>query len=263
MTLGKRLAVVGFVVAAALLAVGTGGFSAMAADRGVDVAVVGDSEAFVGYEASCADDGDLSVTVTNRFDREVDGGSVTVPGVTERFGSLESGGAETITFESGDIEPGAPITVDMSTAGLSATLYRSVPDECVPAGPDIEGVRFTGASSGNAEIDLSNGGSESLDVTYWTLEDGSLESGTVTVSDPSDPVNMQTQVSGSSANGFAAIYVAGTDTTYVHQKLAYDDSDDGWSIDGGGGSDTATDRECAGRVDFTDPTTAAECWGSS
>jgi hypothetical protein len=263
MTLGKRLAIVGFVAAAALLAAGTGGFSAMAADRGVEVAVVDDSEAFVGYDASCDGDGDLSVTVTNRFDRAVDGGSVTVDGVTEQVGSLMSGGDSTVEFDSDEFEPGDPVTVEVSSAGLSATLHRSVPDDCVAAAPDVEGVRFTGAASGNAKIKLSSGGSGSLDITYWTLlNDGSLESGTTTVSNPSDPVNVQSQVPGSK---FAAIYVAETDTTYVHQNLVYDDSTDEWSINGGSGSNTVTDRECSGELDFTNPPppTATECWSGS
>jgi hypothetical protein len=260
MTLGKRLAIVGFVAAAALLAVGTGGFSAMAADRGVEVAVVDDSEAFVGYDPTCDDDGDLSVTVTNRFDRAVDGGSVTVDGVTGQVGSLSSGGDSTVEFDSGEFEPGDPVTVEVSSAGLSATLYRSVPDDCVAAAPDIEGVRFNGAASGNAKVQLSDDGSGPLEIAYWTLDGGSLESGTITVSNPSDPVNMQSQVSGSK---FAAIYVAGTDTTYVHQNLEFDESSGEWSIAGGSGSGSVTDRECSGEVDFTDPTTATECWSGS
>jgi hypothetical protein len=262
MTLGKRLAIVGIVVATALLAVGTGGFSAMAADRGVEVAVVGDSEAFVGYDSSCAADGDLSVTVTNRFDREVDKGSITVDGVTKEVGSLPPGGDSTVEFQSDEFEPGDPVTVDVSSAGLSATLYRSVPDDCVAAVPDVEGVRFTGTASGNAKIQLANGGSGSLEVTYWTLDDGSLQPETVTVSTPSDPVNMRSQVSGSASSGFAAIYVGGTDTTYVHQNLAYGANGE-WSINGGGGSNTETGRECSGKVNFTNPTTATGCWSGS
>jgi hypothetical protein len=262
MTLGKRLAIVGFVAAAALLATGTGGFSAMTADRGVEVAVVDDSEAFIGYESSCAG-GDLSVTVTNRFDRTVTESSVTVAGGTEQVGSLDSGEASTVTFGVEEIEPDGPVTVEVSRAGLSATLHRFVPDDCVPAGPGVEGVRFTGAASGNAKVQLSDDGSGTLETAYWTLDGGSLESGTVTVSNPRDPVNMKSQVSGSPGGRFVAIYVAGTDTTYVHQNLEFDDSNDEWSINGGSGSNTVTGRECSGEVDFTDPTTATECWDSS
>jgi hypothetical protein len=131
MTLGKRIAMVGLVVAAALLAVGTGGFSAMAADRGVEVTVVDDSEAFVGYEASCDDDGDLSVTVTNRFDRAVDEGSVTVPGAMEQLGSLGSRDDKTVEFNSSKFDEHDSVGVEVSSSGLSATLYRSVPEGCV------------------------------------------------------------------------------------------------------------------------------------
>ncbi|MDZ7745789.1 MAG: hypothetical protein U5K28_04425 [Halobacteriales archaeon] len=58
-----------------MLATGTFGFTSVSADRGVDISVVSDDEAFVGYQSSdkTVEDGERVklVNVTNRFSDEI------------------------------------------------------------------------------------------------------------------------------------------------------------------------------------------------
>lgn len=83
MTLGKRLALAGFVVTAVLIATGTGGFSAMAADRSLQVSVVEDEHAFLGIEVVEREGtvGNTQFTLlelTDNFGQDVDVDEVTV-----------------------------------------------------------------------------------------------------------------------------------------------------------------------------------------
>lgn len=83
MPLGKRLALAGFVLAAVLVATSTGGFSAMAADRGVQVSVVDDEHAFLGITVEDTEGtvGNAQFTLlklTDNFGQDVDVDEVTV-----------------------------------------------------------------------------------------------------------------------------------------------------------------------------------------
>ena len=58
------------VLAVGMLVLGAGGFSAMEADRPVDVSVVDDEDAYLGVTAE-QEAGDVNVTIVNRFANEI------------------------------------------------------------------------------------------------------------------------------------------------------------------------------------------------
>lgn len=131
----NRRWVYGAVLALAVASLlGTGGFSTISADRGVSVAVTGNDNAYLGYEANCHD-GTLNITITNRFDETLTDGSVTIAGNETELSEIESGENVTVTFNvsgSGNqaINAGDPVTVEVSGAGISAELDRTVPEQC-------------------------------------------------------------------------------------------------------------------------------------
>lgn len=135
--MNRRWVYAALLVFAALLILGTGGFSAMSADRGVSVAVADDEEAYVGYEATC-DGPDLEITITNQFDSELTDGSVTVGGeqvsLLDDEESIGPGETETVTFNG--VDSGSDVTVTVEGEGISAELDRAVP--CTAAnGQDV------------------------------------------------------------------------------------------------------------------------------
>lgn len=98
------------VVVGALLVVGTtvgtGGFSAIVADRGVDVTVVDDDHAYLGVDRSPSGTvngtTNLTVTVTNRFGDGTTLASVlltaTLDGTTKRLNSISAGESKDATL---------------------------------------------------------------------------------------------------------------------------------------------------------------------
>ena len=70
-----RLAAVFGVLAFVLVAVGTGGYSSVTADRGVSIGVADDAEAFLGVEREVVTDTEnsteISLAVTNRLSTEI------------------------------------------------------------------------------------------------------------------------------------------------------------------------------------------------
>ncbi|WP_229125340.1 hypothetical protein [Halapricum desulfuricans] len=177
---------------AVLLVLGTGGFSAMSADRGVSVTVAGDEEAYVGYADEC--DGErFEITITNRFDSDVTV-TVTVDDTERELGTLGSGEDVTTSFIS--VESEDPVTVTVEGDGISAELDRSVPTECQI--PNNRVVAFPG-KSGNALITVADASG-----TYWTE-------------------NASPEFTGDSLNGnqlkdkdgsITAVYLDSTNTTY-------------------------------------------------
>ena len=132
----RALSVALAVVAAAGLIFGTGGFTAMSADRGVNVNVAGDDDAYLGYELTTETttgnnsstvtaeatyrngfDGDLTLEVTvvvdgNEVDTEtrtLDPGSETVISVTR---SCSAGETVDIAFEAAGDGPGVSVSMD-------------------------------------------------------------------------------------------------------------------------------------------------------
>lgn len=118
-------------VVAALVAVsGSAGFTSTAADRGVEVAVVDDDEAFLGVERTTVNETDgtanLSVTVTNRFPAgtTLDTVEVAVDGNTETRTNVGTGVAVTVEFDSVDCDES--LTVNAYGTGVEVSLDRPV-----------------------------------------------------------------------------------------------------------------------------------------
>lgn len=108
---------------------GAGGLSSVAAERGVQVSVADDEDAYLGFEQTARRTNgttNLTVTVTNQFPSGVELSTVdvSVADRTANLGSLDSGEAETITFEFVDCD--SPITVEASGDGTAVHLDRIV-----------------------------------------------------------------------------------------------------------------------------------------
>jgi hypothetical protein len=189
------------VVLAISLVVSSGSFSAVSADRGMNVAVADDTSAFVGYETAC-ENRKFEVTITNRFESALTDGSITVGGTTESVGELGPGEQETTAFD--HVEQGDPVTVELQGPTKTVELERSVPGACPSTGN--QDVTFPGNSGNNVvQIDDASG-------TYWTLDGGSA------AFDISSGNSLQSE-----SSPIVLVYVAETDTTYVHPGLSGED----------------------------------------
>lgn len=124
----RRLLLVVAVVVAGSLAVPTAGFSSVAADRSIEVAVVPDDSAYLGVQRTC-NNSTVRVGVANRLPTgttlDVD---VAVGGTTEPIDGLAPGESQNRTFDSFDADD--RITVDASGSGVSVRLTRPLPAGC-------------------------------------------------------------------------------------------------------------------------------------
>ena len=124
----RRLLLVVAVVAAGSLLVPTAGFSSVAADRSVEVAVAPDDSAYLGVQRTC-NNSTVRVGVANRLPTgtalDVD---VAVGGTTRTIGGLAPGESRNRTFDSVDADD--RITVDASGSGVSVRLTRPLPAGC-------------------------------------------------------------------------------------------------------------------------------------
>lgn len=124
----RRLLLVVAVVAAGSLVAPTAGFSSMAADRSVEVAVAPDDSAYLGVQRTC-NNSTVRVGVANRLPTgtalDVD---VAVGGTTRTIGGLAPGESRNRTFDSFDADD--RITVDASGSGVSVRLTRPLPAGC-------------------------------------------------------------------------------------------------------------------------------------
>ena len=149
MSPGRRLALVGLAVAMVVaVTAGTGAFSATATDRGIEVAVVDDDEAYLGIETEPVSvPGNATTTValatfTNRFPSAVDV-SVTVTEGTDSVptvgalagpGTLESGERGTLSADLTCDDSAAEARVDLEVRATgpetSVELTRTVAVAC-------------------------------------------------------------------------------------------------------------------------------------
>ena len=206
-------------LAATSLVLGSFAFSAMSAERGVDVSVVPDGEALVGYED--VSDGTIHpgeetpiAIYTNRFMLDLGEFDVSVS-VSNGNGGVEltdTDGPDGI--EAGEAEP-VNVTVECqeeeeftleldaegSTAGVSVSFTREIDLTCVPKEPQIVGVTYNDAANADFEFETDDGpggGSDTADgsaeAVVWQKptppkEESSasdLEAQTIDV-DPNDP----------------------------------------------------------------------------
>lgn len=114
-------------------ALGTGGVSSISADRGVDVAVVEDDQAYLGFEQDTteADNGTttLEVTVKNQYPTQTTLSTVTVTTDGTKadladVGQLESGTSRTHTFDS--VPCDETVAVAASGSGVDVYFERAV-----------------------------------------------------------------------------------------------------------------------------------------
>ncbi|MFB6140280.1 MAG: hypothetical protein ABEJ26_07575 [Halosimplex sp.] len=170
------------------LAFGSGGYSGVTADRTVDLAVVGDANAYLGVE-------------TLRTQGYVDGNPITVVRLTDRFPgdavleSVSTSGAylTVATATPADVDgasgplpvrmscrsPGSgtvTVTVSVSDGTATATVERSAGVTCVQ--PEIRRVEFRGC--GNARIEADDA-VYPLTATKVVVDPSTGESRTTTV----------------------------------------------------------------------------------
>ncbi len=119
------------VVATLAVAVGTGGFSSAAADRSVEVAVVGDDDAYLGFQqfpVTTNGTTNLTVTVSNRFPpgTTLDTVKISVNDKTRYVDLLDSGEDESVSFEFVACDD----TIYVEAVGGSVTVSFSRPVDC-------------------------------------------------------------------------------------------------------------------------------------
>lgn len=150
----RRAGLAAIVLSLLVGVVGSAAFSSTQAERGIDVAVVDDDEAYVGYDAAVINttDGDEErlVTVTNRFDDTINvtgadvgagtSGNLTV-GSIQRPTGIDVGDSGAIEAEINCDEvvenEAVTVTVTVEGSGVSATVFgdtesREVTVSCYP-----------------------------------------------------------------------------------------------------------------------------------
>jgi len=222
------------VVASTGLVFGSMGFSSVAADRGVSVAVVDDDNALVGYDTAnqtvTGDEGVELVTVTNKLsssasvtdvsvappndESEVEVRDIQTPGsiptgesrTVDAAVDCESGAAETLTVS-------VTVEADGVTAEISGdTATRSFEVACEDVEAHDRGVRF----SGNGNVHFDGWSQDTLNVTYWTeTNDGFEQHGPV---DVDSSQKLKKSVSGGTTS-VIAVYVDEANKTYFHPNF--------------------------------------------
>ncbi|WP_276270692.1 hypothetical protein [Haloarcula litorea] len=256
---------VALAVVAAVLVVGSGGFTAVSADRAVTVEVVGDANAYMALEYADTEvptDGGATefVTVRNQFAQPVDatvtysvdaGSGLSVPDgeQTAARDGLGVGDAATVSTTLTCTSPGTHdatvsfhATADGEGVYAETTAPRTV-EFAVDCRPAVT-VRFQG-NGGNARVD----GVQSLDdttATVWLLDDGTLTSEAVAVTAKGGE-NVRPVVDGQGA--IVAVSLAGTGRTYVHPDLERRGGSLALAPPARGGSNDPADPVCEGRVD--------------
>ncbi|MFC7069041.1 hypothetical protein [Halobaculum lipolyticum] len=134
---GPALRLALLVVVATGLAVGSSGFGAVEADRSVDVAVVGDDEAYVGVVA-CQKGNDgagsgkqsVRVRVDNRYTEAVTVVGIASDDAERTDGSASAAGSVGVgdreRFEVVFADDVATLTVDVAAGGFDASVTRPV-----------------------------------------------------------------------------------------------------------------------------------------
>ena len=170
-TLRAASIVLAFIAATALV-LGTAGFTAMHADRGLDVSITDDESAFLGYDTltDTVHDGESTPVVTyhNQFERDlgefrVDVSIVDPDDTDARLVDDETpDGLPSTTSETVDVALGCPVEEEVhlqfeatgSGGGVSVSIDRIHAVTCVPDGPGDPGVTEVNYDdAANADID--------------------------------------------------------------------------------------------------------------
>ena len=175
--------VVAFVAATGLV-LGTFGFSAMSADRGIDVGVADDERAYLGYNTLTdtvhSEDPTPVVEYHNRFDGDIgefrvnvslddpDGMEADIVAV-DTPDTIDGNAAEPVSIElacSVEQEVDLLFETQGSGAGVSVSLDRTHTVTCVPTEPLVTGVTFADAANAQFEFEPA-GGHETVDAVVW------------------------------------------------------------------------------------------------
>ena len=179
------------------LSIGTGAFSSAQMERGVNVSVVDDDRAFVGYESESRvipddleDDRVTLVTVKNQFAQEVTVVNATIDEGSERLGGvnlpdngnneLDPGDSFSITAEP-ELPPGdkidVAVTVTVEGTGVRAEVFGDTETRRFTieraSDPEVSNVRYNGLGTVRIE-------------TEDETEDGDVEVSVYTVPRDSD-----------------------------------------------------------------------------
>ncbi|MEF8780376.1 MAG: hypothetical protein V5A46_06835 [Haloferacaceae archaeon] len=204
-----RLSVAFALLGLLLLTFGTAGFSAVSADRGVDVSVVDDSEAYVGIETvgdeAYGDDRVKLLTVTNQFASDMEPLQVSVvdgsDAIEENSVKLEDGSvgvgedtnvtAEcTMQREEGSVD----LEITGEAGGASFDITRTIDVDCGPTTGtetvELQDVNTTDDGTGNlsvafkgfGQVEFSDDAGGTYDVTVH-FKNGDSQSTTVDLSD--------------------------------------------------------------------------------
>ncbi|EMA61798.1 hypothetical protein C469_06399 [Halorubrum lipolyticum DSM 21995] len=175
------------------MSVGTGAFSSMEAERGVEVNVVNDERAFVGYRSNDrtlpddanVDDGTVDlVTVTNQFAQKIEIIDATIDDGSEYFGepnvpegAFEAGEAKTVTADpnlSAEDEVDVAVTVSVEGKGVSAKVFGDSDTRRFQVTQDdgtASLVRFNGRGTINVGNRSQNG--DTVDIDVYRIPNGS------------------------------------------------------------------------------------------
>jgi hypothetical protein len=250
------------------MSVGTGAFSSMEAERGVEVNVVEDDEAFVGYETpsdgTTVSNGDeiTLVRVENRFDHDISIVDVEVGEGENVLGEISYNPDETEIETGKDVAIEAPvtgippdedadieITVTVEGSGVTAKLFGDTETRRFTIErADVEtitgsssGIYFYGA--GNAEV-LGEDRTETVDV--YLISPGNSGSDEVTTREGQEIETgnkIRDQVD--DANGDTIVGVELDDTVYVHPQWNPEDCGLDQSNNGGLGETQEGLPSCA------------------
>ena len=270
----RTLSLVLAFAAAVGLIFGTAGFTAMEADRGVAANVTVDENAYLGYAlvTDAVSDGESATVVEYRnrfatdlgeFDVDVsvaDGASTdaTLESV-ETPSSLDRGSvaAVDVTLRCAERET-VPLLfeADGSGSGVSVSLDRTHTVTCVPAEPNVTGVRYTGV--GNAFVD-TDGRKGTVEAVVWLTDaepgadgsGGTLRAETVSTLNTSAPVRPQLS-SNASNERMAAIEFPDQGVAFFHPNWNGENHASPGAGSGVGFADVPLDAETVGNASVVD-----------
>lgn len=172
-----RLSVAFAVLGVLLLTFGTTGFSAVSADRGVDVSVVDDGEAYVGIEIVGDEEYDEDrvklLTVTNQFASDIESLQVSVVDGSDAIEADSVKPEDSSVGIGEDTDVTAKCTMDQSegsvdlqitgeAGGASFDITRTVDVDCGPAAGtetvELRDVNTTGNGTGNLTVRFAGNG---------------------------------------------------------------------------------------------------------
>jgi len=240
------------------MSVGTGAFSSMEAERGVEVNVVPDNEAYVRYDNPSSGQSGVSVSngdlvelvvIKNKISGDAqisivdvdvdvepkDGNSPQIENVSFSNNEFGVGESEAITGtiacdgDGGSAE--VEVTVRLAGEGLSVELFgdtetRRFEIECDPVSK-VSGVDFRGKGNADLLVENDEQGSQSADsdtveVLIYYLNGSEIHKTELESVSVKHKLRDQTSIDGET---IAGVHVAGNEGVYVHPQLDQNECD--------------------------------------